>query len=120
MKLCFVCDGKLKGKCTQISAGVTPHSNAPYLEKICELLGEEFVIIANSTDHICMKCTSLLLRMDKLEHEVKLVENAILSHLQNKYGISPPDQTEESIEVVIVIKNKLGTYIVMIYLFFYL
>jgi len=98
-----------------MSTSITSHGNVPYPEKICELLGEEFVIIVNTTDHMCVKCTSLMIRIDKLEDEVKLVKNAMMSHIQNKYGTSPSDQAMKSIDVVKQLKKT--TYIVIIYIF---
>lgn len=109
MSHCFVCGGILGKKNTQMSTNITPHSKVPYLEKISELLGEEFVIIVNSNDHMCQKCTSMLSHIDKLESDLKLVKNAIMSHIQNKYELLPLGQTVNSVEVVIIIKNYLPT-----------
>lgn len=109
MSFCFVCDEKLKDNYTLLFSSSTPHSEVTYVEKRCEFLGEDFVIIVNSTDRMCMKCTSLLIRVDRMENEMKLIINRMLSHIQNKYGITPPYQTLKIVEVVILIKNKLLT-----------
>lgn len=63
-------------------------------------MGEEFVVIVTPTDHMCKKCTSLLTHMDKLENDLKLVKNAMLSYIQKKYGILPPDQAVKGVEIV--------------------
>eukprot|EP00102_Acyrthosiphon_pisum_P008801 XP_003245952.2 PREDICTED: histone H4 transcription factor-like [Acyrthosiphon pisum] len=38
--------------------------------------------------------------MDKLEYDLKLVKNVMLSYIQKKYGILPPDQTVKGVEIV--------------------
>ncbi|XP_060872189.1 serine/threonine-protein kinase pakD-like [Metopolophium dirhodum] len=100
MAVCFVCNSKLYGERTRVCSSITPHSNAPYPEKIGELMGEEFVIIVTPADHMCKRCTSLLIHIDKLENDLKLVKNAMLSYIQKKYGLLPADQPVTSIEVV--------------------
>jgi len=106
MSHCFVCDGTLGDKNTRMSTNITPYSNVPYLEKVSELLGEEFVIVVNSNDRMCQKCTSMLRHIDKLETDLKLVKNAMMSLIQNKYEILPLGQDVNSIEVVTVIIKK--------------
>lgn len=100
---CFLCDVKLYGERTRVCSSVTPHSNVPYPEKIAELMGEEFVIIVTPADHMCKKCTSLLTHMDKLENDLKLVKNAMLSYIQKKYGILPADQPVKTLDVSVFI-----------------
>lgn len=100
MGVCFLCDAKLYGERTRVCSSITPHSNIPYPEKIVELLGDEFVVIVTPADHMCKKCTSLLTHMDKLENDLKLVKNAMLSYIQKKYGILPPDQAVKGVEIV--------------------
>jgi len=102
----------------QISSSITPHSNVTYLEKICEILGGKRVTIDDSNDYLCMQCTSYIIRMDKLENEVQHIKNHILLQVLNK--LDPLVQAVESIEVVIEIKDKPPTYIVIKYFFFYL
>ncbi|KAL5238666.1 hypothetical protein ACI65C_006076 [Semiaphis heraclei] len=100
MGVCFLCDSKLYGERTRVCSSITPHSNVPYPEKIVELLGDEFVVIVTPADHMCKKCTSLLTHLDKLENDLKLVKNAMLSYIQKKYGILPPDQAVKGVEIV--------------------
>eukprot|EP00102_Acyrthosiphon_pisum_P027833 XP_016665043.1 PREDICTED: uncharacterized protein LOC100573731 [Acyrthosiphon pisum] len=100
MGFCFLCDKKLHGVRKQVCSSITQHSNIPYPEKIAELMGDEFLIIVTSADHMCKNCTSLLTHMDKLENDLKLVKNAMLSYIQNKYGILPPDQAVKGVEIV--------------------
>lgn len=101
MAVCYVCDAKLYGERTRISSSITPHSNVPYADKISELMGEEFVIIVTPADLMCKRCTSLLIHIDKLENDLKLVKNAMLSYVQKKYGLLPAGQPVKSIEVCI-------------------
>lgn len=96
---CFICDTKLYGERTRVCSSITPGSNVPYPERIAELLGEEFVIICTPADHMCKKCTSLLIHMDKLENDLKLVKNAMVSYIQKKYGLLPHDQPIKDVEV---------------------
>ncbi|CAI6354425.1 unnamed protein product [Macrosiphum euphorbiae] len=100
MGVCFLCDTKLYGERTRVCSSITPHSNVSYPEKIVELMGDEFVVIVTPADHMCKKCTSLLTHMDKLENDLKLVKNAMLSYIQKKYGILPPDQAVKGVEIV--------------------
>lgn len=99
MALCFMCDAKLHGERTRVCSSISPHSNSPYPEKIGEVLGEEFVIIVTPADHMCKKCTSLLNHVDKLENDLKLVKNALVTNVQKKYGLVPADQPVKSINV---------------------
>jgi len=99
MAVCFICDVKLYGERTRVCSSITPHTNAPYPEKIGELVGEDFVIIVTPADHMCKKCTSLLNHMDKLENDLKLVKNAMLASVQKKYGLVPADQPVKSVNV---------------------
>lgn len=101
MAVCFICNSKLFGERTRVCSSIAPHSNASYPDKICELVGEEFVVIVTPADHMCKRCTSLLIHMDKLENDLKLVKNAMLSYIQKKYGLLPADQPIKSIEVYI-------------------
>lgn len=95
--LCFICNIIiLCGEGTRVCSSITPHSYVSYPEKIGELVGEEFVIIVTDADYMCMKCTSLLINMDKLGNKIKLAKNAMLTFLHNKYGILPADQPEHS------------------------
>lgn len=102
-----MCDAKLSGEHTRVCSSITPHTNVPYAEKIVELLGDEFVIIVTPADHMCKKCTSLLTHVDKLENDVKLVKNALLSYIQKKYGLLPPDQVVKNVEVRLVLRNTI-------------
>jgi len=80
-------------------SSITPHSNVPYPEKIAELIGDEVVVIVTPADQICMKCSSLLNHMDKLENDLKLVRNAMLSHIQKKYGILHPQVKDVTVRI---------------------
>lgn len=95
-----MCDAKLYGERTRVCSSIAPHSSVPYPEKIAELLGDEFVVIVTPADHMCKKCTSLLTHMDKLENDLKLVKNAILSYIQKKYGLLSADQPIKTLDVV--------------------
>ncbi|XP_029341568.1 uncharacterized protein LOC107882617 [Acyrthosiphon pisum] len=82
MGVCFLCDTKLCSERILVSSSITPrHSNASNQEKIVEFIGDEFVVIVTPADHICEKCISLLLHMDKLENYLKLVKNAMLLYI---------------------------------------
>ncbi|CAH1726706.1 uncharacterized protein LOC114120276 [Aphis gossypii] len=100
MAFCFICDAKLFGERTRVCSSISPHSNSPYPEKIGEVLGEEFVIIVTPADHMCKKCTSLLNHVDKLENDLKLVKNALVTNIQKKYGLVPADQPVKSVNIV--------------------
>jgi len=107
MSNCFVCDATLEGKNTRMSTNITPYTNVPYIEKLSELLGEEFVIVVNSNDYLCQECTSTLSHIDKLENDLKLVKNAMISLIQNKYEILPLGENGNDTEIEKVIINKL-------------
>lgn len=99
MGVCFICDIKLLDEQTQVCTSITPHGKLPFPEKIAELMGEEFVVISTPDDHMCKRCTSLLLHMDNLENDVKRVKNALLSFIKKKHGILSRDQPEKAIDV---------------------
>jgi len=99
MGVCFICDTKLYGERTRLCSSITPHSNVPYPEKIAELIGDDAVVIVTPNDYICKKCNSLLTHWDKTENDLKLVKNAMLSYIQKKYGILPPDHTFKDVNV---------------------
>lgn len=101
MAVCFICDARLYGERTRVSSSIAPHSNVPYADKICELIGDDFVVIVTPTDLMCKRCTSLLIHIDKLENDVKLVKNALVSYVQKKYGLLPAGQSVKSVEVSI-------------------
>ncbi|XP_029346669.1 uncharacterized protein LOC107884164 [Acyrthosiphon pisum] len=96
---CFICDVILRGKRTRVCLSFTPYTYVSYPEKIGELLGEEFVIIVTPADYMCMKCTSILNHTDKLENDVKLLKNVLLTNVQKKYRMLPADQPEHSSSV---------------------
>jgi len=100
MGSCYVCDTKLFGERTRVCSSITPHSSIPYPEKIADLLGDDFVVIVTPADHMCKRCTSLLTHMDKLENDLKLVRNALVSYIQKKYGVLPPDQPVKTLDIV--------------------
>lgn len=112
MGVCFLCNSKLFGERTRVCSSITPHSNIPYPEKIAELMGEEFVIIVTPADHLCKQCTLLFTHMDKLEQDLKLVKNSMVSYIQKKYGILPADQPIKTLEV--------NTFILFIIVHYYL
>lgn len=97
---------------TRVCSSITPHSNVPYPEKLAELVGEDFVVIVTPSDHVCRKCTSLLTHMDKLEQDIKLVKNSIVSYIQKKHGMLPADQPIKTLDV-----NTFILFIVIDYYF---
>lgn len=103
MGVCYMCDAKLYGERTRVCSSVTPHSSVPYPEKIAELVGDEFVVFVTPADYMCKKCTSLLTHMDKLENDIKLVKNAVLSYTQKKYGLLSPDQPVKTLDVCTIV-----------------
>lgn len=120
MGVCFVCDSKLFGERTRVCTSITPHSNVPYPEKIAELMGEEFVIIVTPSDQVCKHCTTLFTHMDKLEHDLRIVKNSMVAHIQKKYGILPPNEPIKTIDVNIFIlfimtNNHLSLLLYFIY-----
>lgn len=72
--VCFVCDEKLIEERTRVCSSITPYSNSPFKIKICELMGEDFVVIANNSDYMCKECASLLIQIDKLDHELPILK----------------------------------------------
>lgn len=99
MALCFLCNNYLFSKRIRIYSRVAPHSKVPYLEKIAELLGDKFVVIATSADHICKKCSSLLTHMDKLENDINIIKNAVVSFIEKKNRMLSYDKPEETFDV---------------------
>ena len=99
MGVCFICNRKLHLGCVRVCSSITPHSMIPYPEKIAELLGDEFVVIITPADHMCNNCSTLLTHMDKLENDLKIVKNEVLSIIHKKYKLLLPHQTVKGVEV---------------------
>jgi len=99
MGVCFLCGTKFFGKSTRMCTTITPHSKIPISEKIAELMRNEVVINVTPADHMCKNCTSILTHMDKLENDLKLIKNTLLSYIQKKYGTLPPDKIVKCVEV---------------------
>jgi len=78
-------------------------------------MGEEFVIIATPSDHMCRKCVSLLNHMDKMENDLKLVKNALLSFIHKKYGLLPTVSPANSINVSYILINFISPLSFFIY-----
>ncbi|XP_022183236.1 zinc finger protein 507-like [Myzus persicae] len=111
MPCCYVCTVKLDTESTQVCSSITPHSDTPFAQKIAEMLGEEFVAIVTPADQVCPKCTSLLIHLDKVETEGKLIQKLMLSKVQKKYGMLPPDQAIQDVEIAnghLVTKEQLN------------
>jgi len=60
------------------------------------------MVIVNNDDHACEKCATHLKQIDKLEIDLKLVKNALLSYIRNKHEILVAD---EDVEVFIILKK---------------
>ncbi|XP_026819707.1 uncharacterized protein LOC113558449 [Rhopalosiphum maidis] len=99
MGLCFVCDEELDGHYVRLATTRTSYGNELLLEKIAGVLGEEFVVVVNNDDLACNNCASQLNQIDKLEIDLKLVKNAMLSCIRKKYGILVADEDVEAIKV---------------------
>jgi len=67
---CFICGAILRGERTQVYSSFTPHSNVSYMDKIGELLGDQYMVIVTPQDYICKNCTSALNHMDHMENEL--------------------------------------------------
>lgn len=84
---CFICDSRLYQERIRVCSSVTPHTKVPCSEKIAEILGDEFVVIATSSDHICMKCSTKLASVDVLENDINIIKNTLVSLIEKKNGI---------------------------------
>ncbi|PSN54481.1 hypothetical protein C0J52_05554 [Blattella germanica] len=88
---CFVCDGLVSGKGTSLLKGCAPYSKNSLTKKIGELMGERFMIIVSVDDVLCRRCSSLIIRLDKLEVDVQVVKNALTGYLKMKYNLYEDD-----------------------------
>ncbi|XP_060845956.1 uncharacterized protein LOC132925588 [Rhopalosiphum padi] len=104
MDLCFVCDEELEGRYIRLATTRTSYGNELLLEKISGVLGEEFVVVVNNDHLACNNCASQLNQIDKLEMDLKLVKNAMLSCIRKKHGIIVAD---EDVEAIIMDKEYL-------------
>lgn len=89
MGLCYICNGKLFGKQNKVCSGVLPYSNSSYKDKIADILGDEFFVIVTPVDHLCEDCTTLLIRVDKDESDLKLIKDSFVSSILKKHGFLP-------------------------------
>lgn len=115
MDLCFVCDEELEGRYIRLATTRTSYGNELLLEKISGVLGEEFVVVVNNDHLACNNCASQLNQIDKLEMDLKLVKNAMLSCIRKKHGIIVAD---EDVEVFIVLKIIYLFCTILKYIFF--
>ncbi len=85
--LCFVCDQKVCVEKVNLATSIATHSKVTLPEKISQLIGDDFVVAVTEQDCVCKRCASLLNHMDKLENELTLVKQALMSNISEKYKI---------------------------------
>ncbi|XP_025196060.1 uncharacterized protein LOC112595167 [Melanaphis sacchari] len=98
MRHCFLCKEKLSGIFVRLTATKTPYSRVLLPQLIANILGKDFVIVVNKNDYACKKCTCLLNHVDKLDFELKLIQNAMLSFFRKNHGISVRDEDVEAVK----------------------
>lgn len=107
--LCFICEDELVGSGIPLKSCRTYIGNVLLTQKIDDLIGEHFVVTVNNEDRLCKDCVALLNDVDKIEVELKLVKNALLLGIKNKYGLSVDADGE--IEVFILLKLILSAWL---------
>lgn len=106
MGVCFICERKLCGKRTGVCYSVTPKGHVPFPEMIAELMGEEFVVIVNLTDHICKRCTDLILYFDQATFDMNTIKETMVGSIEKKYGPFPSEQPVVKVEVSLFVHSK--------------
>ncbi|KAJ9584518.1 hypothetical protein L9F63_021128, partial [Diploptera punctata] len=84
---CFICDSSITGKGISLLMGCAPYSKISLPTKIGQLMGEGFVIIVTGDDVLCRRCSSLIIRLDKLETDMDVVKKALTGYLKMKYSL---------------------------------
>lgn len=105
MNSCYLCNLTTDDERTQVCSSVTPRGKALYADKIAEIVGEESVLIITPNDYMCKRCTALLSFADNLEIDIDNIRNTMITLIQKKYGMLPPDHPVMDFDVCIFTSN---------------
>jgi hypothetical protein len=91
---CFVCDSVVCGRSTPLLMGIAPYSKTALPTKISQLMGDGFMVIVTAEDVLCHRCSSLIIRLDKLEIDTETVKKALTGYLKMKYHLYDEEENE--------------------------
>ncbi|KAK7866287.1 hypothetical protein R5R35_007118 [Gryllus longicercus] len=95
---CFVCGEEIVGRGIPLLVGYTAHSKTGLPTKIGQLMGDGFMVVVNTEDMLCRRCTSLLNHLDKLEADLELVKSSLMNYLKIKYQLC--DENDDDIDML--------------------
>ncbi|XP_021919494.1 zinc finger protein 62-like isoform X2 [Zootermopsis nevadensis] len=84
---CFVCDSVICGRSIPLLMGIAPYSKIALPTKIGQLMGDGFMVIVTAEDVLCHRCSSLIIRLDKLEVDTDTVKKALTGYMKMKYNL---------------------------------
>ncbi|XP_068144116.1 uncharacterized protein [Drosophila tropicalis] len=84
---CFVCDDPCESS-TPLTEMYTMRTSTGFPNKLAQLVGEGFTIIICKEDYVCLRCTSLVNWLDRLEHNVDQVKTSLIRLLDKKYALN--------------------------------
>ncbi|XP_054278506.1 uncharacterized protein LOC128996962 isoform X2 [Macrosteles quadrilineatus] len=84
---CFVCDGTVVGRYYTLASCKTQVTKQKLVEKLGQLVGEQYMVVISEDDIICRSCTTMLNNLDRLEKEMSSARAVILRFLEKKYEL---------------------------------
>ncbi|BES98384.1 Zinc finger protein [Nesidiocoris tenuis] len=86
--LCYVCGSSVKGRYYNLASCRTQATKIRLIEKLGQLVGDDFLVIVSEEDTICKGCATMINSLDRLEKELTSLRTLVLKYIEKKYQIS--------------------------------
>lgn len=96
--VCFVCGGSVSDVEIYMSVGKTSYSKTTYPTKICQMVGDDIMVVVSKDDKLCKRCATLIDRFDQLEIDLLEIKTLITRFLSEKYNIISGEDIEYASE----------------------
>lgn len=83
--ICFVCDIGVVGRYYALATCRTQTTKVRLIEKLGQLVGEEYMVVISEDDIICRGCATMINSLDRLEKELGSLRSMVLRYLEKKY-----------------------------------
>lgn len=83
--ICFVCDVGVVGRYYALATCRTQTTKVRLIEKLGQLVGEEYMVVISEDDIICRGCATMINSLDRLEKELGSLRSIVLRYLEKKY-----------------------------------